>query len=107
MCNAGWEYEVQKPPVKRNYQGKKNYSYNFLPVDVEKKLQKHGVKARHHFTNEKGHQSTWQKTLNYHGTANYVQHGGDFDYGEGDAFDPGLVEVQKTQKTKEVRMDDV
>jgi len=92
----GWDYSIDKPKKKANYRGRKDYSHNFLPVDVGNKIQREGVKARHHFTIDTGYQSCWQKTLSYHGEGALAQHGGNYDYGAkevvgtGYTVDPGL-----------------
>jgi len=92
----GWDYSVDEQREKANYRGRKDYSYNFLPVDVTNHLKREGVKARHHFEiKDTQYQSCWQKTLSYHGERPLAQHGGNYDYakketvGTGHTVDPG------------------
>jgi len=76
----GWSFEVHEPVARRNFRGTKAYSHNFLPVSVENNMKRNGVNAMHHFHNQNEHQSTWQKTLKYHGDGDCIQHGGDVEY---------------------------
>ena len=79
----GWNYQIERYTEKRaNYQGRKSYSDGFLPVHVNNKLKKEGVKGGvvqfdHSATNRS---SQWVKTLKFHGDGNVISHGGEKEY---------------------------
>ena len=81
---VGWEYEVTETLEAQDLEGELSYSYNFLPKNITKRLRKEGTKAKTQFKHPTGRKSTFVKTLTYHGDGKVAQHGGEYDYGNGE-----------------------
>ncbi|DAZ98362.1 TPA: hypothetical protein N0F65_000681 [Lagenidium giganteum] len=73
----GWVYDIQEPAPVGDFEGELAYSHNFLPLDVENYINKHGKRAHVHFRHPTGRRSNWVKTLKYHGNGVVAQHGGE------------------------------
>ena len=80
----GWNHEVEYTGEgsRADLSGTKAYAHNFLPVGVERKLKKQGIRGGgEQFVHPTGRTSYFQKTLKYHGDGDVAQHGGDKYYG--------------------------